>query len=111
MRESDSLRGVGFVHATTEGRSIDRRLVQVKHSRSSIDTRCGIAGPAKTPAQHRRCADSIRRDAGRVRPWRAWKTKTHATDPMRLVYLPKAFAAADLVRSRLHGRPLVNRAT
>jgi hypothetical protein len=36
---------------TTEGRSIDRSLVQVKHSRSSIDVRCRIAVATKTMAQ------------------------------------------------------------
>jgi len=121
-------------HATTEGRSIDRSLVQVKHSRSSGDVGCGIAQPAKAVAQQAMCAALVHRPPGPVRQWRAWKTKPHAgsvgrlpcsgrtapgwravadaiADPMKLVYLPEAFAAAGLVRNRLHGRPLVNRAT
>jgi hypothetical protein len=32
-------------------------------------------------------------------------------DPMKLICPHGSIAAADLVRSRLHGRPLVNRAT
>jgi hypothetical protein len=65
--------------ATTEGRSIDRRPVQVKRSRSSIDLRCGIAEATNTTARSRHS----RRASGHVRLWYARQVTCHAGSPAR----------------------------
>jgi len=111
VRASDSQR-VNALHTTTEGRSIDRSLVQMKHSRSSIDVGCGIAEATKTAAQQATCARSARRASGRAALASVeGKVPRRIAGPMKLTCPRSANSAAGLVRNRLHGRPLVNRAT
>jgi hypothetical protein len=101
------------VHATTEGRSIDRSLVQVKHSRSGIDVECWIADATKTAAQQARCARPLRPASGTCAALARVDDKDPRwiAGPMKLACLHGSIVAAGLVRTWLHGRPLVNRAT
>jgi len=92
-------------------------------------------GSAKLTARRVTCRDISRRSSGCVRPWRAGIAKPHAgyvgcisragrrsiptcrgsadpiAGPMNLVRRNSRSDTADALRDRLHGRPLVNRAT
>jgi hypothetical protein len=92
-------------------------------------------GLAKLTARRVTCRDISRRSSECVRPWRAGIAKPHAgyvgcisraggrsiptcrgsadpiAGPMNLVRRNSRLETADALRDRLHGRPLVNRAT
>jgi len=115
---------------------MDRSLVQVKQGRSNPAIGdCIVPSSATLTARSMTCRDLSRRSSGCVRPWRAGIAKPHAgyvgcisragsryvpacrgsadpiAGPMKLVRRNCRFGMAGALRDRLHGRPLVDRAT
>jgi hypothetical protein len=113
-----------------------RRLVQVKQCRSNPAIGdCIVRCLAKSMARSVTCRGVSRRSSGYVRPWRAGTTDPRAgyvgcmslagrssilacrgsadaiAGPMKLVRRNCRFGMAGALRDRLHGLPLVDRAT
>ena len=115
---------------------MDRSLVQVKQRRSNpVIGDCIVRSLATLTARSVMCREISRRSSGCVRPWRAGIAKPHAgyvgcisragshcfpacrgsadpiAGPMTLVRRNCRSGMAGALRDRLHGRPLVDRAT
>ena len=115
---------------------MDRSLVQVKQGRSNPAIGFYVVPSSATlTARIVTCRDLSLRSSGHVRPWRAGMAKPHVgyvgcisragsrcvpasrgsadpiAGPMKLVRRNRRSGMAGALRDRLHGRPLVNRAT
>ncbi len=115
---------------------MDRSLVQVKQGRSNPAIGDHVVPSTATlTVRIVTCRDLSRRSSGHVRPWRAGITTPHAgyvgcisragkssvpscrgsadpiAGPMKLARRNRRSGMAGALRDRLHGRPLVDRAT
>jgi hypothetical protein len=113
-----------------------RRVVQMKQCRSNpVVGNYIVRCLAKLTARSVTCRDISRRSLGHVRPWRAGTDNPLAgyvgctslagrssvpasrgsadpiAGPMKLVRRNYRFGMAGALRDRLHGRPLIDRAT